>query len=149
MPYSPQERERRRQVALRLHREGKLGTRAHQESGRRARSRKASDLAQKLVRDNEQLIEKTLKEILKTGTRSQQLKAVESLLKLGLQAERLDVAEDRMDAEGRSREELIAMMAARLSTGPGAVILAREMAERHGIVEATAADVIRLPRRSS
>src|SRR4051794_38998698 len=112
MAYSPAERERRRQVALRLHREGKLGTRAHQEAGRRARSRKASDLAQKLVRDNEQLIETTLKDILKTGTRSQRLRAIESMLKLGLQAERLDVAEDKLDAEGRSREELIALMAA-------------------------------------
>src|SRR4051794_30092482 len=68
---SAQERERRRQVALRLHREGRLGTKTHQSQGGKAKARKASELAQRLVQDNEAAIERTLREVLKSGTKAQ------------------------------------------------------------------------------
>jgi hypothetical protein len=115
---SAQERERRRQVALRLHREGRLGSRAHQSAGGKAKARKASELAQRLVQDNEAAIEKTLREILKSGTKAQKLRAIESVLKLGISAGRLDVAEHREELHHRDRQELLDVLADKLTSGP-------------------------------
>ena len=139
MQLSPQERERRRQVALRLHREGKIGARAHQSEGGKAKARKASELAQRLVQDNEAAIEKTLREILRTGTKAQKLRAIESILKLGLSAERLDVAEHRDDLQHQSREELIEILKGKLTNGPAAAILRQHI--EADVIEGTAAEL--------
>ena len=53
------------------------------------------------------MIEAALVDALKHGTRAQRIRAAESLLKVALTAERLDVAEDRTQQQASSREELL------------------------------------------
>jgi hypothetical protein len=145
---SPAERERRRQVALELHRQGRLGTRSHQSAGGKAKARKASELAQQLVQDNRAAIEKTLREILRDGSKTQKLRAIESIMKLGLSAERLDTVEQRTDLERLSREQALALLEEKLTTGPVGAILRARMAEQNGqIIEGTTSEVVELRRR--
>ena len=55
-------------------------------------------------------IERALTDALKNGTRSQKIRASESLLKLALAAERLDAFEHRDERQHMDREQLIAVL---------------------------------------
>lgn len=127
MPFTPEERARRSAQARRQHAEGKLGSSA---VARRAaarsvevRQRRASQLAQQLVEQNQTAIEKSLREILKSGTAGQKLKATELLLRMGLSAERLDRDEHRDESQQLSREQLIAVIAEKFQTPAGRMML--------------------------
>jgi pseudouridine-5'-phosphate glycosidase len=107
------------------------------------RARRASELAQQLVEDNRAAMEKALREILRDGTPGQKLKAIEALLKVGLSAERLDVAEHRDELQHRSREELIAMLADKLSGASMAGQLVRARMAEADVIDGHA---VELPR---
>lgn len=114
-----------------MHADGRLGSRAvAKKAGKKsgeARARRASDLAAQLVEDNRAAMQRALREILRDGTPSQKLRATEALLKLGLSAERLDVSERRDDQQHRSREELVALLASRLTSGPAASLVRAQL----------------------
>lgn len=129
---SEQERQRRSELARRLHREGRLGTRAHQSKGGKATARRASQLAARLIEENHELMSKTLREIMRNGTPSQKLRATEALLKIGLSAERLEVTEHRDEQVHHSREELLEILRSKLTSGPAAAILQGRLADVDG-----------------
>lgn len=120
---SPKERQRRSDLAKRLHREGKLGGRAAGLKSGAVRARRASELSQRLVEKHQDDIEKALVDALKHGSRSQKIRASESLLKLALASERLDVAEHRDEQQHRSREELLDLLADKLNAATPAAQL--------------------------
>jgi hypothetical protein len=139
---SPQERLRRRELALKLHREGKLGQRQQARMGGYAKARRTSELAQRLVEENRSAIEKTLRDILRSGTPGQKLRASEALLKIGLAAERLDVSEHKSEAEHLDRAQLIATLAQKLTSSPSGHLLAAHLAEQHGqVIEGSAVEL--------
>jgi hypothetical protein len=130
---SPEERERRRRVAIELHRQGRLGTKSQQREGGKAKARKASQLAQQLVEKHQGEIEKALVDGLKNGTRAQKIRAAEGLLKLSLSSERLDVAEHRDVLQHQSREELLDVLVAKLNAPtPAARLIRARMAQQNG-----------------
>jgi hypothetical protein len=113
-------------------RDGRLGGAANGRKGGIAKARKTSELAQQLVEDNRRAIETNLREILRSGSRSQKLKAIELLMKSGLAAERVAVQVERTELEGATREQLIATLAEGFR-GPSGAIMARALAEHHDI----------------
>jgi len=108
---------------------------------RRQRANRASQLAQQLIEDNHTAMEKALREILRDGTPAQKLRATEALLKVGLSAERLDVAEHRDEQQQLSREQLIALLHERLTGTPAGRLMLAGLAERHGVINGTAVEV--------
>lgn len=131
MRISDEQRMERSLRARKMHADGRLGNRAvARKAGKKSaevRSRRASDLAQRLVEQNADAMAASLKRILKTGTPSQQLRAVEALLKLGLSAERLEVSERRDDHAAKSREELVAILSDKLINGPAASVIRAQL----------------------
>jgi hypothetical protein len=144
---SEQERQRRSELAKRLHREGRLGGPGPARRSVEVRARKASELSAAIVEKHRAKIERAIVAGLDSASVAQQLKAAELALKMGLRSEAIDVGEAKVEGEQRSREELIAALLTKLD-GPGGAVMARALAERHGIVEAQAADVLTLPARS-
>ena len=135
MPYSPQERQRRSELARRLHREGKLGGPGPARRSveiRRHRANRVSELAHDMAIKHADKIEAALLDALKHGTRSQKIKAGETLLKLALAGERLDAVEHKTEAEHHSREELIEILRDKLTSGPAAAIVRARLAEQNG-----------------
>jgi hypothetical protein len=144
--YSPQEIQRRSELAKQMWADGRLKRRRAKPSSERPR--KASELAQSLVEDNRDLIEKSLRETLKAGSTAQKFKVVELLLKTALSAERLDTIEHKTEIEHLDREQAIALLEEKLTHGPAAAILrARLLARQNGqVIEGSASEVVALRR---
>jgi hypothetical protein len=101
-------------------------------------------LAAEVVQRHRTKIERAIVAGFDSTSVAQRLKAAELALKMGLRSEAINVAEDKVESEGRSREEPVTALMKSFE-GPVGAILARELVKRQGIVEATAADVIELP----
>ena len=134
-----------------MHAEGRLGSRA---VARKAAARsvevrtrqgqhRASRIAQDLFERHRDEVEKALLDALRNGTRTQKIRAAETLTKLALSGERIDTSAAKVEHEARSRDELIALMADKLSNGPAASLLARHLAERNGgeVIEGEAVEI--------
>jgi uncharacterized membrane protein len=136
MAISDAERQRRSDQTKRMHREGKLGSHAvsNKAAARSAevRTARASSIARRLLEEHEEEVRKTLLEIIAKGTRSERLKAIDIMVKAGLRGESVGLTEEKMHGEQRSREELIALLADKLSGGSlsGQLVRAR-LAERN------------------
>lgn len=134
MAISDQERMARSLRAKAMHADGRLGNRA---VARKAAARstevrreRASNIAQQLVTENREQMERFLRDLMKSGTTAQKLKATELLLKSAMAGERIDAAENRDAAQNQSREELIATLAAKLSgPSPAAAAVRARLAE--------------------
>jgi hypothetical protein len=145
MKLSPTERQRRSDQARRMHAEGKLNPARAGAKGGRQRARNASTLAAQLVEENADLIRRELRDALKNGTRAQRLRAIESLLKIGVSAERLDVAVDRSEHEHKSREEMIDALRVQLG-GPAGPFIRHLAAEAVHVVDGEAVELPPGPR---
>src|SRR5688500_11542060 len=77
----PSERQRRSELARRLHREGKLGGPSRGRLGGQAKARKASELAAEIVERHRDAIEAAIVDGLGSPRRSDRLKAAELALK--------------------------------------------------------------------
>lgn len=146
MQLSPAERERRSQQAKRQHREGSLGSTAiAKRAGERSaevRTARASSIARRLLEEHEEEVRKTLLEVLKNGTRSEKLKAVDLMTKAGLRGEGAQLNEHKVEAEHLDRQELIDLLARKLTTGPTAGLIRARIVEQHnGIVDGTAVQI--------
>lgn len=143
MDLSPQERQRRSDLARRLHREGKLGgpgPAAKSVVARRAKSERVSELAQEMAVKHRADIERALTDALRNGTRSQKIKAAEVLTKLAMSGERMDAAENRDNRQHQSRAELIETLAAKLSgPSPASNALRARLAEQ--AIDGTATEI--------
>jgi hypothetical protein len=104
---SPAERERRRQLALRLHREGRLGGRGPARESAELRARRGSELSAEIVAKHRAKIENAILVGLKWKSTAQRLKAAELAVKMGFSAERIDGTCERTEREHASREELL------------------------------------------
>lgn len=128
MNLTPQERERRSQVARRLHAEGKFGGSQRGRQGGIEKARKSSELAQELVEKHRSKIEKALLNGLNSSRTAEQLKSAELLLKYALASERMDLAEHHVEAEQLSREQMLKVLAEKLTNGPTAGLLHAQLA---------------------
>jgi hypothetical protein len=139
MPLSPAERQARSDRAKRMHAEGKLGSKAVQ---RRAAQRaaelrtvraneRASRIAQEIFERHRDAVERALVDGLKNGSPATRVRAAETLVKLALRGESIDTSAAKVQHEARSRDELIALLTEKLSTGPTGHII-RQQIERNG-----------------
>lgn len=140
MNLSPQERERRSQVARRLHQEGRFGGSQRGHQGGIAKARKSSELAQELVEKHRSKIEKALLNGLNSPRTTEQLKSAELLLKYALASERMDLAEHRVESEQLSREEMLKVLAEKFTSGPTADLLHAQLAGEP-VIEAEVVEV--------
>lgn len=123
MKLSAQQRQARSERAKLMHQRGQLGAKRRVARSPAERPRTASDLARDLIVENETEIRRQVKQILKTGSAAQRVKVTELLLKTSLSAERLDSGERKAELQHQSREELIALLAGKLTSGPTAAII--------------------------
>lgn len=140
MRLSPSERQRRSDLAKRLHAEGKLGGRGPARKSAEVRARRASEISDEIVAKHRIKIEKAIVKGLESPNVSHRLKAAELALKMGMASERLDASVDRAEAENRSREELIEAIVGKMNapTVAGGLIRARL---RESFVDGTATDI--------
>jgi len=146
MAITEQERQRRSEQARRMHREGKLGNAAAARNGAarsaEVRSARASSIARRLLEEHEDEVRKTLMDVLAKGSRSEKLKAVDLMVKAGLRGESVGLAEQRIEGEQRSREELIAAIMMKLQAPtPAAAIMRAELGTRGVVVDGTATEI--------
>jgi hypothetical protein len=139
---SPKERERRRQVALRLHREHpNFGGRAAARKSVESRARRASEVAQHLVTAHAERIESAFLAGLRSKNINTRVKSAEGLLKLALASERLDVTEHKGELEHLDRQQLIDKLTHGFTRGPAAPLLRRALAEKNAVVDGTASEI--------
>lgn len=145
MKLSPAERQRRSDVAKRMHREGVLGSSAvAKAAGQRSgevRQERASRIAQGVLERHAEEVEAALLAGLRSRSTSQRVKAAEVVVKLALSGQRQDAGEVRDVAEHRSREELLAILTDKLSNGSqSAALVRRALAERVETIDGTAVE---------
>jgi mevalonate kinase len=136
------ERQRRSERAKRMHAEGRLG---HGAVARRAaqksvavRQERASAVAQRLLLDHAEEVERALLDALRRGSPTVRLRAVETIMKSALRAEGVTVEAERAEA-AMTRDELVAALAAKLTGGPAGAIVRAEIERQAldaGIVDA-------------
>lgn len=132
---SDEERERRRERALKLKEEGKIGPQFGHLGGRPRKPRVSELLADEARKDADQILA-----VLKNGIRSDSEKTALAYLQtwVGIEHEetKLRLAEEKQefDIGKASREELIAYLAESLSSGPLA-------AEIGNVIDGTAEDI--------
>src|SRR4051794_26284756 len=124
MGISTSERQRRSDLARQMHADGRLGSRrvAKQAAARsvEVRSARASTIARRLLEDHQEEIRATLLDIMKKGTRTEKLKAIDIMVKAGLRGEAAGLNEHKIYGEQQSREEALALLASKLTSGPAA-----------------------------
>lgn len=132
---SDEERERRRQRALQLKEEGKIGPQFGKLGGRPRKPRVSEILAEEARKDADQMLK-----VLKDGIRSDSEKTALAYLQtwVGLEHDeaKLRLAEEKQefDIGQASRDELIKFLAASLSEGP----LADQIGQ---VIDGTAEDI--------
>lgn len=134
-----------------MHRDGQLGSKAVQrratakaaELRTRQAERRASRIAQEMYERHRDKVEAALLDALRSGTRGQKIKAAEVIAKLAMTGERMDVDVGKAELQHQSREELIALLAGKLTTGPAAAILRQHIAQS-AVIEGSAAEVVEL-----
>ena len=123
-----------------MHRDGKLGTRAiAQKAAQRSvevRTARASSIARRLLEEHEEEVRDTLLEIIKKGTRTEKLKALDIMVKAGLRGEQVNLNEQKIDGEQKSRDELIRSILDKMNGPAGAVIRANAAELEAPIVDA-------------
>jgi hypothetical protein len=131
---SAQERQRRSDLARRLHAEGKLGGRGPARRSAEVRARRASELSAEIVDRHRVKIERAIVAGLESSSTAQRLKAAELALKMGLSSERLDVSADRVEHEHLDRQQLIGRIMERLTAPTSSGALVRSQLAAEGVV---------------
>ncbi len=138
MQLSPIERQRRSEQAKRQHAEGRLGSKAvaKKAAARSAevRADRASSIARRLLEAHAAEVERTLLEILRHGTRSEKLKALDIAVKAGLRGEGAQLNHEKVHGEQKSRDELIAAIVAKFQAPTPAAALTRSALAEQGMV---------------
>ena len=103
MTISDTERQRRSDQAKRMHAEGKLGSHAvaKRAAARSAqvRTARASSIARRLLEEHEEEVRSTLLDIIKRGSRSERLKALDIMVKAGYRGESVGLTEQKIHHE--------------------------------------------------
>jgi hypothetical protein len=155
MTVSASERQRRSDLAKRMHREGKFGSKAVQrratkkaaELRTQRAAERASQMAQRFFERHYDEWEKAMLNGLRNGSPATRVRAAETIAKLALRGESLAVTEQRNEFEHLDREQALALLEEKLTTGPVEAILRARMAEQNGqIIEGTASEVVELRR---
>ena len=134
MPYSPDERQRRSDLAKRLHRDGKFGGRQPARKSVEVRARRASELSAEIVERHRRKIEKAIVAGLDSSSTSQRLKAAELALKMGMRSEALDVSQHRDELQHLDRQQLIDALADKLGKSMAGRLVRARIAEQNGEV---------------
>lgn len=93
---------------------------------------RASRIAQSIFERHRDAVEKALVDGLKNGSPATRVRAAETLVKLALRGESIDTTASKVEHEARSRDELIAMVAQKLSGSMAGQLVRARMAEQNG-----------------
>ena len=126
---SDQERQRRSELAKRLHREGRLGTQAQARRAAVVRHTRNADFIASIALRHAAKIERAIVAGLESDKPSERARMVEIVLKHSLAAERLGVMQGRAESEAMDRETAIQILASKLSNGVTAQVLRARMAD--------------------
>lgn len=109
MNISDEERERRRQNALALTAEGRIGPQFGKLGGRPRKPRASEMIAEKVASDADEIYKKLI-DILRTGKEGAAIKAIQTMLQVEEKERRAQVEEVR-DLEKAKRDELLEIVA--------------------------------------
>lgn len=136
---SPERRQQLSEQAKRRHAEGTFGgAKFGAMGGRKPRGRAAKRVAEaaQIEENARQIIEVFKDAISKNQPMSTRLKAAEAWLGIENQESKLALQEEEASAKQHSRDELIAMLTKRLTSGPTSQILRRQIESESGIQDA-------------
>lgn len=139
---SPEARERLSQLAKQRHREGKFGGSKYGKLGGRPRKtdkeRAASSVADAAQEEeNRKKIIQVFKDAVDDGQAiGVRLKAAQAWLEVEREEEKLSLQERSQEEEQLSREELLSILSRKLTSGPAASALRRQLLEEENIPEA-------------
>jgi len=114
MNISDEERERRRQNALELRAQGKLGG-AQKGAGRPKKDRAQTAVAEKVKEDGDKIY-KTLAYLLLNGSDAVRLKSALAMLEIEAKENDIQMKEAEKDYENKSRDDLLLMLKERFET---------------------------------
>jgi hypothetical protein len=132
---SPAERQRRSEVAKRLHSENRFGGSQPARKSAEIRARRSSEIAQQVVERHRARIEAAILAGLNSSNVNTRLKAAELALRAGMSGERMESAEQRAEAAYLDREQLLASVGKWLMGSPSGAMIARHLAEHHNCGE--------------
>ncbi len=137
---SDQERQRRSDQAKRQWANGILRP-AHQRKASalaaEAKAERSSAIARRLLEDHAAEVEKTLLNILKSGSNSEKLKAMDIMVKAGLRGESAQLAEVQAQASvasSMSRDELLRTLSEKLTSGPTGALMRAQLDQQDDVV---------------
>lgn len=110
MKLSDEERKRRRELALKMREEGKLGGKKALEKAGRPRNKRANELVAESAREDGVLLVKTLRNLIKTGTETTKLKALITYLEIEAKEHDKQVKEEQKAYENMGRDKLLALI---------------------------------------
>lgn len=114
MNITEEERERRRQNALELRAQGKLGG-AQKGAGRPKKDRAQTLVAEKVKEDGEKIY-KTLSHLLMNGSDAVRLKSALAMLEIEAKENDIQNKEQEKDYENKSRDDLLLLLKERFDT---------------------------------
>jgi len=141
---SPETRQRLSEAAKQRHAEGRLGgAKFGRMGGRPRKERAASHVAEEARKEARRIVQ-----VFKDATDESQpisvrLKAAQAWIEIEREDDKLTLQEETADAKQMSREELIAAVREKMSSGTAAAIIRKALEEDNGSV--VAPDVIDIP----
>lgn len=141
--YSPETRAKLREAAIKRHKEGKLGGAEFGRMGGRPRKERAASKVAEEARQEAERITQVFKDATdEAQPMSIRLKAAQAWIEIEREDSKLSLQEDTADAKQMSREELIAELKKKMTSGSAAAIVRQVIEQGPTIPED---DVIDIP----
>ena len=140
---SPEAREKLSRLAKERHARGEFGGAKFGKMGGRPRKARAADRVAQAAQEDptaRQIIQVFRDAINPAQPMSIRLKAAEAWLGVEREEAKIALQEADTTAKQHSRDELIALLAGKLTTGPAAMILRKQLESETGIIDAEVVD---------